>query len=124
MTLTVSQSAPGVGDLTLSVANVPISTAEGWTLIGADTTQTAAQGTLFGIYPDALTWWGIFEPALVGYPPHFLIFGSSVYPGSPFVLPPGSATNLVGQSWDFVVVTIDATLTVITPSNAVRHSFM
>lgn len=90
MTLTVSQSAPGVGDLTLSVANVPISAAEGWTLISADTTQPAGQGTLFGIYPDALTWWGIFEPALVGYPLHFLIFGSSVYPGSPFVLPPGA----------------------------------
>jgi hypothetical protein len=124
MMLTVSQSAPGVGDLTLGVASVPASAAEGWTLISTDTTQTAALGPFFGIYPDALTWWGIFEPPRVGYPLHFLIFGGGVYPGSPVVLPPGSTTSLTGQSWDFVVIVIDATLTYISQSNVVRHGFM
>jgi hypothetical protein len=67
--LMVSQSGPGVGDLTVSLTAIPSNASTGWTFVTGNTALQVGSGPAFGILPDATT---------------FAIFGYAYYPGNPF----------------------------------------
>ena len=123
--LAVTQSGPGVGDLSISLVDIVPAAIEGWTLISFDTTHPAGSGPLLGIYPDYGTWL-LFTgtPVADGNPIHFTVpslFGG--FPTAPYALPPGSVNFLAGTSADFVVMLVDAGFAYTGKSNAVRYAF-
>jgi hypothetical protein len=123
--LAVTQSGPGVGDLSISLVDIVPAAIEGWTLISLDTTHPAGSGPLLGIYPDYGTWL-LFTgtPVADGNPIHFPVPSTlGGFPTAPYALPPGAVSFLAGTSADFVVMLVDAGFTYAGKSNAVRHTF-
>lgn len=123
--LSVTQSGPGVGDLSIGLSNLVPSAIEGWTLISFDVSHPAGTGPLLGIYPDYGTWL-LFTgtPVADGNPIHFPVPSTlGGFPTTPYALPPGAVGFLAGTSADFVVMLVDAGFTYAGKSNAVRIAF-
>ena len=94
----------GVGDLTLTVINLPVGVTEGFTLVTASPVGGPNSGPLLGIWPDATTISAVASPAGAGNPLHFVTGVPGVYPDAPFAVPAGTLSFLGGQVWDTVVV--------------------
>jgi hypothetical protein len=98
-------SGGGAGDLTLDpLTSVPPGTSEGFMLVTADTTGAICTGPAFGIYPDAITWDVVMQPALPGSPLHWVAGFPGLYPQAPIVVAPGTLSFLAGQSWRVVSI--------------------
>ncbi len=123
--LSVNQTAPMVGDLSISVASLSPTATEGWMLLSGDVSGVTGTGPLLGIRPDAITWsFFLTQPLLDGNPFHFpvpSIFGG--FPTNPFVLPPGSTTGLTGSTLDLVLLLIRPGFVYDSRSQTVRYTF-
>jgi hypothetical protein len=124
-TLTVAQSGPGVGDLSIALTSLSPTAVEGWTLITFATAGMLGAGPLFGITPDAGTW-ALFttSPLTDSSPFHFPVpsaFGG--YPNTPFTLPAGTLNFLAGTSADFVVFLVQPGFVYDGRSNVSRIAF-
>lgn len=123
--LSVTQSAPGVGDLTVSLTNISPTATELWTLLSTNTSNTQGTGPFIGIWPDATTFFVLTEiPVFDGNPFHCPVpsaFGG--YPNNPFVAPPGSVSSLNGLTFDIVTLLVSAGPFYDSKSNVVRHTF-
>jgi hypothetical protein len=123
--LTISQSGPGVGDLSLNLASLSPTATSGWMIISGDVSHPANSGPFLGVWPDATTFSVLATiPQGVGNPFHFpTVAPSGFFPGSPFNVGPGTLTGLTGQ-------TVDVAFLLVTPgpfydskSNMVRFTF-
>lgn len=123
--LSVTQSGPGVGDLSIGLTNLSPTALEGWTLISFDVSGVVGAGPLFGIRPDFGTWTLFLNSPLAdGVPFHFPVpsaFGA--FPNSPYALPPGAVSFLAGTSADFSVFFVNASFVYDSRSNVVRRTF-
>jgi len=122
--LSLAQSGPGVGDLTMTLGNLSPTATEGWTLLSADTSGTAGAGPFFGLRPDATTWLLLGQPLFDGNPFHFPVpsaFGA--FPTGAFAAPPGSVSGLAGLSFDIAVVLVRPGYAYDSRSNVVRYTF-
>ncbi|HYC77389.1 MAG TPA: LamG-like jellyroll fold domain-containing protein [Planctomycetota bacterium] len=123
--LSVSQSGPGVGDLTIALDLVSPTAIEGWTLITFDVSGPVGTGPFFGIRPDSGTWSLLIGvPLTDSNPLHFPVpsaFGG--FPNSPFVVGPGAVSFLAGLSADFSVFLLGPGFVYDSRSNVVRHLF-
>jgi hypothetical protein len=121
--LSIAQSGPGVGDLTVSLVSISPGASEGFTLITSDVAATVGSGPLLGIYPDLQTWNLLLtQPMLDGS--HYPVpsqFG--LFPSNPFFAGPGSVSVLNGQTLDFVCAIFGPNLVYLGRSNVVRHTF-
>jgi hypothetical protein len=116
-------SGGGVGDLSLSLTSITAWAQEGYTLISQFTTFPAGSGPLLGIYPDGLTWMVFSFPSVAGSPFHFPVGLAGTYPAVPFVVPPGTLSNLAGTSLDAVTLLLGPNLSYAGASNAIRLNF-
>ena len=123
--LNISQSGPGVGDLTLALANVSPTALTGIMLISANTLNAVGSGPALGIYPDASTWWVFTSvPSSVGNPFHFpAVAPTGFFPASPFVVGPGTLSSLSGLSVDVVYLMLGVGSGLDSRSNLVRFQF-
>jgi hypothetical protein len=121
--LDMSQSGPGVGNLSLSLSNLSPSGQEGYTFASANVSMAAGMGPAFGIMPDAVTWSIFGYPYLPGSPFHWNALDVGLFPNTPFNAPPGSVLNLTGQTLDFVCVFLNALGSYDSHSNVVRYTF-
>jgi hypothetical protein len=121
--LSVSQTGPLVGDVTLSLTNPSTTGYEGWTLLSSNTALPVGSGPILGLWPDALTWSILGYPYFPGNPFHFRTGDAGLFPNVPFTAPPGSVSALAGQSFDFAVFLINANLGYDSRSNTVRYTF-
>lgn len=100
--LAISQSGPGVGDLSVSLSMLTAGATEGWTLLTSDISGPVGGGPILGLRPDAVTWSLLSIPLIDGNPFHFPVpsaFG--FFPNTPFNLGPGAVSALTGQTFDF-----------------------
>jgi hypothetical protein len=102
--LSISQSGPGVGDITVSIGNLTPTGDEGWVLLSGATGGTAGAGPVLGIVPDAITWAGLGFAYFPGNPFHFRVSDIGVFPNVPFMAGPGAVSGLSGQTFDFVAL--------------------
>lgn len=121
--LTLSQSGPLVGDLTVTLASASTTADNGWTLVSADISGAGSTGPVFGIRPDFLSW-----QILLNYPQaphnvfHFPVPGGGFFPDIPFAVGPGSVSSLAGTTLDVVcVLTLSGAIN--SASNVVRFPF-
>jgi hypothetical protein len=122
--LAVTQSGPGVGDLTVILTMLSPTGVEGWTLTSGTTTMgPPGSGPFIGLWPDSLTWQLIAIPYAPGNPFHFRATDPGVFPQTPLVVPPGTMSGLAGVNLDFVVVMLNAASQYDSRSNLVRHLF-
>jgi hypothetical protein len=121
--LEMSQSGPGVGDLTTTLNMISAGALQGWTLVTTDVAQPVSTGPLLGIWPENVTWSVLGFPIQDGNPFHFPVpsqFG--LFPNTPFTVGPGTLTPLAGQTMDFVTMLFGAT-GFVGRSNVVRITF-
>lgn len=118
--LSASNSGPGVGDLTLSLASISPGAVSGFTLITGETAGAPGTGPVFGIVPDALTWQGFMMAPFPGNPFHFPVGPAGVYPAAPFVAPPGALASLAGQTFDLVAIVLGPGVSYLGKSAVVR----
>lgn len=121
--LAISQSGPGVGDLTVSLGMLSPTGLEGWTLLSPDTSLPLAGGPILGINPTAVTWSILGYPYIPGSPFHFRTTDVGLFPTAPFIAPPGSVNGLAGQTLDAVVFMLNAGGGWDSRSNIVRYTF-
>lgn len=121
--LSMSQSGPGIGDLTIGVSNLSPTGAEGYMLLSANTAAPVGSGAILGLNPDPGTFSVFSFPYFPGNPLHFNALDVGVFPQAPFVVGPGAVSSLTG-------LTLDATLLILSPfsfydsrSNVVRITF-
>lgn len=122
--LSLSQSGPGVGDMTMTVGNPSPTAAEGYMLLSSYTTGALAQGPILGIYPDPGTFAVFTFPYLPGSPFHFNMQDVGFWPQSPFVAPPGTTNVLTGLTFDVVLLFLNPFSFYDSRSNVVRHTFI
>lgn len=118
--LNATTTGGGVGDLNLSLINLPLATVEGFLLATSTTVGIAGSGPVFGIWPSAVMFDCINSPAAAGNPLHFLAGFPGVWPDAPIFVPPGALSGLAGQTWDIVVVALGAGLTYVNHTNTAR----
>jgi hypothetical protein len=122
--LSMSQSGPLVGDLTVSLDNVSAGAVEGWTLLSAVTAFPAGSGPFVGVFPDSNTFFVLALPAVDGNPFHYPVPSpSGSYPNSPFVVGPGAVNGLAGLTFDFVTFLTGSGGSFAGRSNVVRFTF-
>lgn len=83
----------GAGAATLAISGVPAGTIEGWTFPTLDTALPPGAGPVFGVSPDALTWFvlGTYPAAQPGFIFHWTWpAGPGLFPAAAFALPPGA----------------------------------
>lgn len=118
----LAATTTGIGDLNLSLTLINPSATEGYTLLSAATGAAVGTGPVFGIWPDALTWQIFFIPIGAGNPLHFITGISGLYPGAPFIAPPGSLLGFAGTTLDFSVLLLGPGFSYVGRSNVVRVS--
>ena len=123
--LSVGASAPGAGDLVLSLTDLNPTATEGWILLSLDTSLPAGAGPLLGLVPDASTWFlFLTSPLLDGYPLHFPIPSpGGFFPTIPFYLPAPAVPFASGVTVDFAALLIGPGFTFAGNSSAVRYTF-
>ncbi len=100
--LHILTTGSGVGDLAITLNNLPPGTSEGFIFPSLDLNTTP--GPFFGMWPDGLTL-GVFSvSAAPGNPLHFLDGYPGLFPQAPFTAPPGTLSFLSGQTWRFVSI--------------------
>lgn len=123
--LAISQSGPGVGDLSVSLTNISPTATEAWTLLSADVSGAVNTGPLLGLRPTVVTFSILTDfPILDGNPFHHPIpsmFG--FYPNSPFNVGPGGVSVLAGNTFDIVVYLVRPGYVYDSRSNLVRFLF-
>jgi hypothetical protein len=123
--LSVTQSGPGVGDLSLSLVSTSPGAIEGWILLSADVSHPASSGPALGIYPDLTTWSILFgTPIADGNPLHFFIPSQlGLFPNVPFQVAPGGVSFLAGLTFDFTGAVFGPGPVYLGRMNVVRHTF-
>lgn len=121
--LSMSQSAPGAGDLLVTLDMVPASAAGGFTLATSLTSLPAGTGPMFGIYPEFATFGILSIPYQPGNPFHFSTADPAHFPQAPAFFGPGSVLHLQGQTIDFVCVLYDIGSSLDSVSNVLRFTF-
>lgn len=123
--LAVSDGGLGVDALTVSLTDITPSATEGWFLVSSDVSRPLGTGPFLGISPDTLTWTFLFSsPLLDGSLFHFPVPSSlSLFPTTPFVLPPGSTASINGATLDMTVLLVGPGLSYAGRSNVVRYAF-
>jgi hypothetical protein len=121
--LSISQSGPLVGDLTMTLGNLSPAATVGWTFVSANVSNPYRQGPFFGIYPDASTWQSFTFPYFPGNPFRFNAADFGFFPQAPFTAPPGSVSALAGITLDVVLITMDSSMSLDVASNVVRYTF-
>ena len=86
----LDMTTTGVGDLSLSMGNVPAGTSQGYTLFSANTAGGLGTGPLVGIWPDPLTWISFGSPVAPGNPFHWTWPAVGVWPDAPINFGAGS----------------------------------
>ncbi|MBN2490211.1 MAG: S8 family serine peptidase [Planctomycetes bacterium] len=117
-TLALTSSAPG--DLTVAVANLPATYAEGWVLFSVDTRRPVGFGTLLGLAPDLVTISGFLQPPVAGRPYHFPNHKAQSFPNTPYAFPPALVTLLKGLAVDGVAAYLDTQRALVGASNTAR----
>jgi hypothetical protein len=112
-----------VSNLDVSLQNLSPQGREGYTFVSGNVSLAAGTGPAFGILPDATTFAIVGFPYFPGNPFHFNALDVTWFPNTPFLAPPGSVANLVGQALDFVCVFLDGSGSYQSRSNVVRHTF-
>ncbi|MAG56751.1 MAG: hypothetical protein CMJ83_10710 [Planctomycetes bacterium] len=108
MTLSMSTTGGGAGDLNLAMTNVPASATFGFTLFSLNTTGALGTGNAFGVTADFLTLQSLLTPSLPGNPFSWTWPVGGVYPATPFVIPPGGIPFPTGTQLDAVAVAFSA----------------
>ena len=122
--LIMNTSGGGIGDLMATASCLPPGIHEGFTLLSLNTSGPVGQGSLFGIYPDALTYQGVATPPDPTNPLHFIApINPAGFPLAPISLPPGYFSSLSGQSMDAQIVLLDSTFTISGITNVARVAF-
>jgi hypothetical protein len=121
--LSISQSGPGIGDITVSLGNVTPTGDEGWVLLSGATGAPAGSGPVLGIVPDAITWTGFGFAYFPGNPFHFRASDIGLFPNVPFMAGPGAVSGLSGQTFDFVALFLTPGGLYDSKSNVVRYQF-
>ena len=123
--LSITQSGPGVGDLSISLTNLSPTATSGWMILSADVAGSQGAGSFIGVYPDFNTWLLLTTtPIGLGNPFHFpTVAPVGFFPTSPFNLGAGAVSSLTG-------LTVDVAMLMVTPgpfydsrSNLVRFTF-
>ncbi len=102
---TVATSGGGAGDLVVTPvppAGAPTATL-GFTLVSFTPPPSVGTGVLFGILPDAATFFVLGNLPTVGNPLAYVV-APGFYPSVPFSVGPGAFSNLAGTTADFVQV--------------------
>jgi hypothetical protein len=121
--LSVTQSGPGVGDLTISLTMISGTALEGWTLLSGNTSAPKGSGPFIGLVPDQTTWTFLGIPYFIGNPVHFHTIDVGFFPTVPFVAGPGSVSVLNGLTFDFSVLLLTALGQYDSRSNVERVTF-
>lgn len=106
--LVAQSTGGGVGDLNLSLTSISAGAAEGFLLLSGLTSSPVGFGPILGLWPDSLTWFSLSVPIAPGNPFHFPVGIPGVFPAQPFVLPPGTMSNLAGTSLDVAALLLGA----------------
>ena len=121
--LDITQSAPGVGDITVSLTSISPTAYDGYILISSNTAMPAGTGPVLGMFPDSLTFTILSYPYQAGNPFHFHATDPGVFPSIPFYAGPGAVSNLAGQTIDFAALFIDGNGFYDSASNVARVAF-
>jgi len=123
--LAVGASAPGAGDLVVSLTSINPLATEGWVLLSFDTSLPTATGPFIGLVPDATTFQLLITTPLVdGLPLHFPIPSpTGSFPTIPFVLPPAFVPFPAGVTVDFATLLIAPGFTFVGTSGVIRYTF-
>lgn len=119
----MSQSAPGIADLSISLTAISPTAIGGYTIVSTLSNQPTGSGPMFGLFPELVTF-EIFSYAYQpGNPFHFRTSDPGLYPQVPINYPPGTVFHLTGATMDFVVLLYNASGSLDSTSNLVRFSF-
>jgi hypothetical protein len=123
--LNVSQSGPGVGDLSISLTNLSPTATSGWLILSAEVGASEGSGPFIGIYPDANTWLlFLTTPMGTGNPFHFpTVAPLGFFPVSPFNVGPGGVSSLTGLTVDVAMLMAKPGPNYDSKSNVVRFTF-
>lgn len=103
--LALATTGNGVGDVTMDLFNIPMSTAVGFTLFSLETNQPVGGGNVFGIAPDLVTFDSLLSPPTPTNPLHWLApFLPGSYPLATFSAPAGTVQLPAGTQVDGVAV--------------------
>jgi hypothetical protein len=120
ITLTI---APGpTGSVVFTASNVPPGTTNGWTLPSA--TLSGGAGPILGLLPDSLTL-ALINDYLVpipGNPIHWTYPVVGGYPDSSFFVPASAAVLFAGQTWDWLLVAVDASAN-LSPAGVITYTW-
>jgi len=122
--LSLSQSGPGIGDLTLTLGSISPTGAEGYLLVSGNLATPVGLGPIIGITPDAGTFSVFSVPYFPGNPLHFNAQNPGVFPQLPFGAPPGALNSLVGTTLDVVLFMFNPNGGYDSKSNVVRYTFI
>ena len=123
--LAISQSGPGVGDLSISLTNLSPTASSGWMILSADVAGPQGGGGFIGVYPDFNTWL-LFTttPIGLGNPFHFpTVAPGGLFPTSPFNLGAGAVSSLTGLTVDVAMLMVAPGPFYDSKSNLVRFTF-
>jgi hypothetical protein len=119
-----SSSGGGVGDLTVSLTEMPGSVAFGWTLISTDTSFPLDSGPILGIYPSPTLFDIVAMQPTMGNPLAWVVGAPpGLYPTSTLFVNAGTLSFLAGQTWDFVAIALDGNGFFVARSNVARVPF-
>ncbi len=113
------------GDFTLALNAIPNNAVVGWTIISEATGNPVDTGPILGIYPSQLSLDILFTVPSIGNPLAWINSGQNgLYPTTPIYLGPGSIPpSMIGLTWDFVTMTLDANYQFAQRSNVQRVTF-
>jgi hypothetical protein len=120
----LSQTGPGLGNLTVSLTQLSSTAIGGFTIVSTLTALPVGSGPMFGLHPEYVTFNVLSYPYQPGNPFHFSTFDVGLYPNVPINYPNGTVTHLAGMTMDFVVLMYNAAGSLDSTSNLVRIPFL
>jgi hypothetical protein len=126
-TFSLTTTGGGVGDLTIvpvpTVCGAANGAVHGWSLLSATPPPAVGSGPFFGLNADALTFYFLSQPAVVGDPTHFIAAPPAYPDGGPVVFPPGTFSSLAGSTFDGAMIYLEASGLIKHWTNVSRVTF-
>lgn len=121
--LTMAQSAPMVGDLSIGLDMISQTAAGGFTLVSTHTSLPVGSGPVLGLVPSLETYQVFGFPYFPGNPFHFSTGDLNLFPHVVLDMPPGTVTHLTGLQLDFACFLYGGSGAFDSQSNVVRVLF-
>lgn len=122
--LSLSQSGPGIGDLSVDLTMLSPTAVQGFTLYSTNTSLPEGAGPLLGITPVAATWAGLAVPYAPGNVFHFMTGDPApLFPNGTYLFPAGTFSGVPGLQVDVVCLLLNGVGAYDSKSNVVRITF-